>query len=69
MKTITIEQQYNINTKMTHVTCEYRGKWVMSEIVDPEYNDTLENSCFYHLRRLGFTHWKSKNGLVARRKI
>ena len=24
MKTVTIDQQYNVNTKITHVTCEYR---------------------------------------------
>lgn len=69
MKTITIDQQYNIETKITHVSCEYRGKWIMSEILDPEYSDTLENSCFQRLRQLGFTHWKSKNGLVNNRKL
>jgi hypothetical protein len=67
MKTIIIEQVYDLTSKITFVTGFYRGKSVYSSIM--EFNECLEYFTFPVLMARGFTHWKSKNGCIGIRKM
>ena len=67
MKTVTIQQSYDVVSKITFVTCHYRNKQVISSIM--EASESLEDFIFPMLVKQGFTHWKSSNGLIGVRKI
>lgn len=67
MKTVTIEQTYSSINRYTFVSCYYKDKRVFSNTM--EDTESLEGFTFKHLKALGFTHWKPKNGMFGKRKI